>query len=84
MKQPGLFAVAKALFLGPSCFMTGEMLAALKALSPGEQLGVALNICEQRKAYRYFRVKQNPAQAHDLAGWLRRDNDLEAQIRGIK
>jgi lysozyme family protein len=43
----------------------------------------ALKICDGRIEYRYQRVKQNGSQRVFLQGWLNRDNDLKAFIRGM-
>jgi lysozyme family protein len=81
LNRPGVMQSMQELFSKqPSNYMTNEMLAALKTCN---QLETALSIAAQRQAFRYERVRKNPSQQKFLKGWLRRDRDLEKQIRGV-
>jgi lysozyme family protein len=44
---------------------------------------VALEICNLRKAWRYYRAKKEPSQKAFLQGWLNRDNDLIAEVKKL-
>ena len=44
---------------------------------------VALEICNLRKIWRNYRVKQNPSQKVFLKGWLNRDNDLINEVNKL-
>jgi lysozyme family protein len=81
VKKPGIIDTVRMHLLGPSVFMSGEMVNALKVLTPSEQQDVALGIVACRKAYRYQRVRQNSSQRKFLQGWLRRDCDLESLVK---
>lgn len=46
------------------------------ALQKQNNLETAKRYCQERRNYRYLRVKENPTQQQFLKGWLRRDDDL--------
>lgn len=84
VNQPNKAITAFLNMVGRPMFVNGTMLEKMKALDVHEQLDAALRIVDLRKQYRQERVNKNPSQAKFLKGWLRRDNDLENHIRGIK
>ncbi len=53
------------------------------ALHKKNTLETAKRYCQDRRDYRYQRVKENPTQQQFLKGWLRRDDDLIELVRQL-
>lgn len=54
------------------------------ALAKEDPLCLAMILIGERINHRYQRVKENASQIENLAGWLNRDHELKAIVKGIK